>query len=323
MIPTSVKSADRRFARQHGDIRIGISGWRYEPWRGVFYPADLPHRAELAYAARKFSTIEINGSFYSLQRPEVYARWYAETPADFIFSVKGPRFVTHMLKLRNVEQALANFFASGIANLREKLGPFLWQLPPVLRFDRERLERFFELLPRDTDEAAALARRRNEKVRGRARIAYGHAAPLRHALEIRHPSFIDPLFVQLLRQHRIALVVADTAAKWPLVEDVTADFVYLRMHGDKKIYVSGYTMKTLSGWAERIRRWSAGSEPGDARRIVVGKPPSRQPRDVYCYFDNDAKVKAPRDAERLEKLLARERSDSLHRNTLVERIVLP
>jgi uncharacterized protein YecE (DUF72 family) len=297
--------ANERLVRQHGDTRIGISGWRYEPWRGVFYPPGLPQRSELAFAARRFSTIEINGSFYSLQRPEFYARWYDETPADFVFSVKGPRFVTHMLKLRNVEQALANFFASGIANLREKLGPFLWQLPPILSFDNERLERFFELLPRDTNEAAALARRRNEKVRGRERIVYGHGALLRHALEIRHPSFIDPLFVQLLKRHRIALVVADTAAKWPLVEEVTADFVYLRMHGDKKIYVSGYTTKSLCGWAERIRRWSAGSEPEDARRIVAGKPPPRRPRDVYCYFDNDVKVKAPRDAERLTKLLAR------------------
>jgi uncharacterized protein YecE (DUF72 family) len=288
-----------------GSLRIGISGWRYEPWRGVFYPSDLPQRAELAYASRKFSTIEINGSFYSLQRPEFYARWHDETPPDFIFSVKGPRFVTHMLKLRNIEPALANFFASGVANLRDKLGPFLWQLPPMLGFDAERLESFFALLPRDTDQAASLARRRNAKVRGRARLAYGDNRPLRHALEVRHPSFVDPAFVALLRRHRIALVVADTAGKWPLAEDVTADFIYMRLHGDKKIYVSGYTSAALARWAERIRRWNEGGEPDDARRIAPGRRPSRRPRDVYCYFDNDAKVKAPRDAERLTHLFAR------------------
>jgi uncharacterized protein YecE (DUF72 family) len=286
-----------------GILRVGISGWRYAPWRGVFYPSDLPQREELAYASRKFSTIEINGSFYSLQRPEFYARWHDETPPDFIFSVKGPRFVTHMLKLRNIEPALANFFASGVANLRDKLGPFLWQLPPMLGFDVERLERFFALLPRDTDQAASLARRRNEKVRGRARLAYGDNRPLRHALEVRHPSFVDPAFIALLRRHRIALVVADTAGKWPLAEDVTADFIYMRLHGDKKIYVSGYTPAALERWAERIRRWQEGSEPDDARRIAPGRPPPRRQRDVFCYFDNDAKVKAPRDAERLTRLL--------------------
>ncbi|HYT97582.1 MAG TPA: DUF72 domain-containing protein [Casimicrobiaceae bacterium] len=288
-----------------GSLRVGISGWRYEPWRGVFYPTDLPQRAELAYASRKFSTIEINGSFYSLQRPEFYARWRDETPPDFVFSVKGPRFITHMLKLRNIEPALANFFASGVANLRDKLGPFLWQLPPTLGFDAERLESFFALLPRDTDQAASLARRRNAKVRGRARLAYGGNRPLRHALEVRHPSFVDPAFVALLQRHRIALVVADTAGKWPLAEDVTADFIYMRLHGDKKIYVSGYTPAALARWAERIRRWNKGGEPDDARRIAPGRRPSCRPRDVYCYFDNDAKVKAPRDAKRLARLLAR------------------
>jgi uncharacterized protein YecE (DUF72 family) len=294
-----------------GILRVGISGWRYEPWRGVFYPSDLPQRAELAFASRKFSTIEINGSFYSLQRPEFYARWYDETPPDFVFSVKGPRFVTHMLKLRNVEPALANFFASGVANLREKLGPLLWQLPPMLGFDAERLERFFAVLPRDTDQAASLARRRNEKVRGRARLAYGDNRPLRHALEVRHPSFVDPAFVALLRRHRIALVVADTAGKWPFAEDVTADFIYMRLHGDKKIYVSGYTPAALAHWADRIRQWKEGGEPDDARRIAPGKPLARRRRDVYCYFDNDVKVKAPRDAERLTRLLARDGRDEI------------
>ena len=286
-----------------GTIRIGVSGWRYGPWRGVFYPQDLPQRAELAYASRQFPTIEINGSFYSLQRPEYYASWSAVTPEDFVFSVKGPRYVTHMLRLRGIEVALANFFASGIANLGQKLGPFLWQLPPSLPFDAERLERFLALLPRDTEEAGGLARRRNAKVRGRARLAYGVRRPLRHALEVRHASFIDPAFVALLREHHVALVVADTAGKWPLAEDVTSDFVYLRLHGDRKIYVSGYTPAALADWATRIRAWAAGGEPRGARRIDSRARLAREPRDVYCYFDNDVKVKAPRDACRLMRLV--------------------
>jgi uncharacterized protein YecE (DUF72 family) len=286
-----------------GDIRVGISGWRYPPWRGVFYPPDLPQHAELAYASSRLSTIEINGSFYSLQRPEYYARWHDETPPGFVFSVKGPRYVTHMLKLRNVDAALANFFASGVANLGDKLGPILWQLPPMLRFDAERLGDFFSLLPRDTDAASALARRRNAKVRGRARLAYGANRPLRHALEVRHPSFVDPAFIRLLRQERIALVVADTAGKWPLAEDVTADFVYLRLHGDKKLYVSGYTRAAIDFWASRVRAWANGGEPADARRIAPDGAAARRKRDVYCYFDNDAKVKAPRDAQRLARVV--------------------
>lgn len=297
-----MKATAARASQPIGEARIGISGWRYEPWRGVFYPSDLPHRSELAFASRRFPTIELNGSFYSLQRPEHYASWYDETPNDFVFSVKGPRFITHMLKLRNVETALANFFASGLADLREKLGPFLWQLPPILAFDAERLERFFDLLPRDADQATRLARRHNDKVKGRVRIEYGAHRPFRHALEVRHPSFVDPAFVKLLRKHSIALVVADTAGKWPLAEDVTADFVYLRLHGDKKLYVSGYTNAALKQWATRIDCWRRGSEPRDARRI--GSPVrSKRPRDAYCYFDNDAKVKAPRDAQRLIALL--------------------
>jgi uncharacterized protein YecE (DUF72 family) len=298
-----VKATSAGAAQASGEVRIGISGWRYEPWRGVFYPSDLPQRSELAYASRQFPTIEINGSFYSLQRPAYYASWHAETPENFVFSVKGPRFVTHMLKLRNIETALANFFASGVANLGEKLGPFLWQLPPILAFDAERLERFFDLLPRDAEQATRLARRHDGKVRGRAKIEYDAHRPFRHALEVRHPSFVDPAFVKLLRKHSIALVVADTAGKWPLAEDVTADFVYMRLHGDKKLYVSGYTKAAVKAWAARIDRWRRGDEPDDARRIGSPLRARRKPRDVYCYFDNDAKVKAPRDAQRLIALV--------------------
>jgi uncharacterized protein YecE (DUF72 family) len=284
-----------------GAIRIGISGWRYPPWRGAFYPPGLAQRRELEYASHHFSTIEINGSFYSLQRPEHYARWHDETPDGFVFSVKGPRFITHMLKLRDSEQALANFFASGVANLGDKLGPILWQLPPMLRFDAERIERFLSSLPRDTDEASALARKRNDKVRGRARLSYGACRPLRHALEVRHPTFMDPAFVDVLRRYDVALVVADTAGKWPYAEDLTSGFIYTRLHGDKKLYVSGYTGQALDRWSERLVLWSRGSAPGDTRTIAAPAADRRAGRDVFCYFDNDVKVKAPRDARALAR----------------------
>jgi uncharacterized protein YecE (DUF72 family) len=286
-----------------GEIRIGISGWRYAPWRGVFYPKGLAQRRELWYASRQLPTLEINGTFYSLQRPECFQSWYEDAPADFLFSVKGSRFITHMKKLRDVEAPLANFFASGIFNLREKLGPFLWQFPPNFAYHPERLEAFFEMLPRDLESALALARRRDARVKGRSRLAIDANRKLRHCIEIRHESFRDPSFIRMLRRHRIALVVADTAGKWPLVEDVTADFMYLRLHGDQQLYASGYSDEALERWAARIRAWSAGSEPADARKIAALAPPRRKSRDVYCYFDNDMKVHAPFDAKHLmEKL---------------------
>jgi uncharacterized protein YecE (DUF72 family) len=286
-----------------GEIRIGISGWRYEPWRGVFYPRGLAQHRELRYASRQFPTIEINGTFYSLQRPECFQQWYEATPDGFVFSVKGSRFITHMKKLRDVERPLANFFASGIFNLREKLGPFLWQFPPNFGYNPERLEAFFEMLPRDTESALALARRRDARVKGRSRLAIDAHRKLRHCIEIRHESFRDPSFIRMLRRHKIALVVADTAGKWPLVEDVTADFMYLRLHGDKVLYASGYSDAAIERWASRIRAWSEGSEPPDAKKIADLPPPRRKSRDVYCYFDNDMKVHAPFDAKNLmEKL---------------------
>ncbi len=259
-------------------IRVGISGWRYEPWRGVFYPEGLAQRRELEYCGRHFPTVEINGSFYSLQRPEYYEQWYRETPAGFVFAVKGSRYITHLLRLTNIEKPLANFFASGLLALEEKLGPFLWQFPAMFRFDPQRLDAFFRLLPRTTAQALALARRRDARMTGRARLAIGADRPLRHAIEIRHPSFVNGDFVSLLRKHRIGLVVADTAGKWPKLFDVTARFVYVRLHGDKEIYASGYTARGLDAWARRIRAWD------------------RAGRDVYVYFDNDMKVKAPFDA---------------------------
>jgi len=282
-----------------GDVWIGISGWRYAPWRGVFYPPGLAQRSELAFASRMLATIEINGSFYSLQRPESYAAWHAETPAGFVFAVKGSRYITHMLKLRNVDAALANFFASGVLRLNEKLGPILWQFPPQLGFDAERFDRFFAALPRDSAAALALAERHDERLAGRAWLAIDRQRPLRHAVEIRHPSFVDPAFVALLRRHRIALVVADTAGRWPLLEDLTADFVYLRLHGEKELYASGYDDASLDRWATRIATWRRGGQVADARLASTKPAPRRARRDVYCYFDNDVKVHAPYDAAHL------------------------
>ena len=286
-----------------GTIRIGISGWRYEPWRGVFYPKKLPHRRELEFASRAFPTIEINGSFYSLQNPASYQTWYDETPPGFVFSIKGGRYITHLLRLRNCDKAMANFFASGIFNLREKIGPFLWQFPPQFRYDEERFENFFRMLPRDLESALKLARKRDARMTGRARLGIDGNRPLRHAVEIRHESFVDPAFVAQLRRHRIALVVADTAGKWPLYEDLTTDFIYIRLHGDAKLYVSGYTDAALERWAQRIRAWANGAEPADAKRMSAKPPPARRSRDVYCYFDNDVKVRAPIDAHNLMRKL--------------------
>ena len=286
-------------------IRIGISGWRYPPWRGVFYPKDLVQRDELYYASRHFPTIELNGSFYSLQRPESYARWREQTPRGFVFAIKGPRFVTHVLRLRDVEVPLANFFASGVFALREKLGPMLWQFPANFKYAHDVFARFFDLLSRDTQAASKLARRRDSHVKGRARLAIDRNRRLRYAIEVRHPGFLVPSFVALLRQHDIALVVADTAGKWPYVEELTASFVYLRLHGDKELYASGYTDAALDRWAARIRAWRRGSRPRDAARVAGALAPrARKSRDVYCYFDNDAKVHAPFDAMKLAEKLA-------------------
>lgn len=285
-----------------GAIRIGISGWRYEPWRGTFYPAGLAQSRELAYASRQLSTIEINGSFYSLQTPACYRRWYQDTPDDFVFSVKGGRFITHMKQLVGVETALGNFFASGMAELREKLGPFLWQLPPRMVFDAEKIERFLAMLPQDTDAASAVARRHDDKLKVRARIAFGPARPLRHALEVRHPSFVVPAFVALLRKYRVAFVIADTAGKWPEFEDVTTDFVYVRLHGAVTLYQSRYTEEELDRFAGRIECWSRGREPADARRMTGQRAPAARRRDVFCYFDNTDKIEAPANARRLAHL---------------------
>ena len=261
-----------------GTVRVGISGWVYPPWRGVFYPRGLIQKRELEYASSKVSTIEINGSFYSLQRPESYRAWREQTPDGFVFSVKGGRFITHMKRLLEPELSLANFFASGVLALGDKLGPLLWQLPPNFQFDVQRLDDFFAHLPRTTTEAAAIARKHDERLDGRALTETDADRPVRHALEVRHPSFETPALLELLRAHDVAMVVADSAGKFPQIREVTADFAYVRLHGADELYVSGYSDEKLDEWAA----------------YVCGI--AQTGRDVFVYFDNDAKVHAPYNA---------------------------
>lgn len=265
------------------EIRIGTSGWSYPPWRGDFYPRGLVQRRELEYLSRRLNSAEINGSFYSLQRPERYRDWAGQTPDDFVFAVKGGRFITHMKQLRDIETPMANFFASGVLALGRKLGPFLWQLPPRLAFDAERMETFFGLLPRTSHAAAKLAGKHDDKLKSDPYTEPKPRRRLRHAVEVRHASFAEPESIDLFRKHDIALVVADTAGKWPLIEEPTSDeFSYVRLHGDEELYVSGYSDKALEKWARKIKGWR---------------------RDVYVYFDNDVKVEAPKNAITLANLL--------------------
>jgi uncharacterized protein YecE (DUF72 family) len=276
-----------------GRVCVGISGWSYPPWRGVFYPQGLRQADELRFASRAFPSIEINGSFYSLMRPDSYRAWYAATPDDFVFSVKGSRYITHMLRLRNAETALANFCASGLLCLGRKLGPILWQLPPRLRFDPVALREFFEILPRDTRGLERLARRHDRRLDGRSQLeACGPSSPVRHVLEVRHESFVDTRYVDLLREYGIASCVADSAGLYPVIDEATADFAYARLHGAERLYVSGYAAKDLKPWAEWVRKWNKSG-------------------DVFVYFDNDVKVRAPFDAQNLSRLVEGKRARPL------------
>jgi uncharacterized protein YecE (DUF72 family) len=262
-------------------VRVGISGWTYPPWRGVFYPKGLAQRRELQFASRRLTSIEVNGSFYALQKPASWQAWRAETPDGFLFSVKGGRFITHMKKLRDVETPLANFLASGLLSLGDKLGPLLWQLPPNLGFDEGRIADFLDLLPRTTAAAARLAEQHDERMAGRAVTTTDADRPLRHAMEVRHASYEDDRFLDLLRSRDVAVVTADTAGKWPVLLEPTTDLAYVRLHGDQELYVSGYDDEALDLWAGRVLSWQAAGH------------------DVVVYFDNDAKVRAPFDAQAL------------------------
>lgn len=268
-------------------IRVGISGWRYAGWRGVFYPAGLPQRRELEHAAARLTSVEVNGSFYSLQRPSSWRSWAAAVPDDFLFAVKGPRYISHMLKLVDVEAPLATFLATGVLSLGDRLGPVLWQLPPQLGFHPDRLGAFFDLLPRRTSDASAFAAAHHdpEKLKQPADTTSPVDVPLRHVLEVRHESFRTPEFCELLRVHDIGMVVADSAGTWPMFDEVTSDLVYVRLHGDEELYASGYSDEALDRWAEKVEAWSA------------------QGLDVLVYFDNDARVHAPFDAIALQERL--------------------
>lgn len=267
---------------------VGVSGWRYPSWRGDFYPKGLPQRLELTYAAERMTAIELNGSFYSLQRPSSYAAWRAATPEATLFAVKGGRYITHLKKLAGVEAPLANFFASGVLALGPKLGPFLWQLPETLAFDEGRVAEFVRQLPRTTREAAELATQHDDKLKpDRVLTTCEVDQPVRHALEPRHPSFDTAEARSLLAEHDICMVVADSAGRWPMMHDATSDFRYVRLHGETELYASGYTDESLDRWAEQCREWLA------------------QGHDVFVFFDNDAKGHAPHDAVRLcQRLLA-------------------
>jgi uncharacterized protein YecE (DUF72 family) len=268
-----------------GRVRVGISGWRYPAWRGDFYPKGLAQRRELEYAAEHLTSIEINGSFYSLQRPTSYAAWRAEVTAvrpDFVFAVKGGRFVTHMKRLKDVEVPLANFFASGVLALGPTLGPIFWQLPENLRFDPDVLDAFLAGLPRTTTAAASLSKRHDDKVReDRVLTEAEDERPIHYGLEFRSPTFATAEAYDILRRHDVATVLADTAGRWPKVEEDTGSIRYVRLHGDQELYASGYTDKSLDEWAAKCRAWAGAGQ------------------DVFVYFDNDVKGYAPHDAMRL------------------------
>jgi uncharacterized protein YecE (DUF72 family) len=287
-----------------GKVHIGISGWRYKGWRGVFYPEKLAQRRELEFASSKFNTIELNGSFYSLQRPGSFIQWDGQTPEGFIFSVKGSRYITHMLRLRNAEGPLANFFAQGLLRFGAKLGPILWQLPPTLQFEPERLESFLALLPKTHQQAAELAGKHDDRLNDRSWFEVHRNIALRHALEIRHQSFVNERFIRLLRRHNVGLVVADTV-EWPLLMDMTSNFVYCRLHGSEELYASGYGPKALDIWAHRVVAWASGEEVEDGKKASERDAPKRKGRDVFVYFDNDIKVRAPFDAEQLRERVTR------------------
>ena len=280
------------------DLRIGTSGWNYPHWRNNFYPSGLAQKRQLGYLADRMTTVELNGSFYSLQRPSSYRQWRASTPDGFVFSVKGGKFITHNKKLIDVRTSLANFLGSGPLALEEKLGPFLWQLPPVLRFLPDRIEEFFALLPHTVAAAGELARDGDERLTTRFKqepVTSTEVLPmdtvLRHAIEVRHPSFVCDQFVDLCRRFGVAIVLADSAGLFPFIDRRTADFAYVRLHGSQQLYASRYTDAEIDQWAARIEGWAPG--------LLA----------VYVYFDNDFESNAAFDALRLAtRLGVRQRS---------------
>lgn len=284
-----------------GRIRVGLSGWSYDEWRGDFYPEDLSRDDELSHAASRFDTLEVNGTFYGLTDPGSVRAWYDETPYDFVFAVKGSRYITHTKRLSGTESALANFFASGILDLDQKLGPVLWQLHPNMKFDADRVESFLSSLPHDTDAAIELAKRHDDRIED---VSYGPGENhrVRHVLEPRHETFLDPELARIARDHGVALAFSHSS-EWPYLEEITAGFVYIRLHGPGELYSSPYGDERLRRWADRIVEWRDGGVPSDSDRISDAQPPTRKSRDVYVYFDNTAAGHAPKEAEALMEMI--------------------
>ena len=241
-------------AARTGRIRVGIAGWTFPPWRGNFFPKGLKQKDELRHASRAFTILEANGTFYSMQKPPTFAAWDEETPADFVFSMKGPRFITHMKRLKDCEAPLANFLASGVLRLGPKLGPILWQLPPNMTFEAERIEAFLALLPHDRSSGGGGEARGPHE---RPRLARSRPARVvRHALEARHESFADPACLDLCRKHGVALAVTDGIPDYPHFREATADFLYVRLHLNAEAPEVGYD-EAIAAWAERLAGWSA------------------------------------------------------------------
>jgi uncharacterized protein YecE (DUF72 family) len=260
-------------------IRVGIGGWVFPPWRGVFYPPGLAQARELEHASRRLTAIEINGTFYGAQKPESFRRWRDATPEDFVFSVKAPRFATHRSELASAGASIDRFIGGGVLELGNKLGPILWQFPPSTRFDEGDFGAFLALLPPEAG-----------------------GSPLRHVVQIRHASFADARFIALLRQHRVAAALVDSD-NYAMLADVTADFVYARLRRTQAGEPAGYPPAALDAWAERFRRWSAGGEPADLPRHDE-LPAPQQPRDCFVYFISGAKERNPAAAEALLQRLA-------------------
>ena len=250
-------------------IRIGIGGWTFAPWRGSFYPEGLPHAQELRYAGEHLSSIEINGTFYRTQTPASYRKWAAEVPDGFVFALKGPRYATHRKPLAEAGPSIERFYNSGPLELGDKLGPVLWQFAPFTKFVPDDFAAFLDLLPRERD--------------GRA---------LRHVIEARHASFADPRALALMRERKIAYAIIESE-KHAVIEDITADFVYLRLERSQDGEATGYAGKDLDRWAKRIRAWAAGGEPDDATRLLDKPAPKAKARDGFVYFISGAKQRNP------------------------------
>lgn len=290
----------------NGQARIGISGWTYPPWRGVLYPKRLNQKQELNYASRQFRAIEINGTFYSLQKPDSFAKWAADTPDDFMFTVKGPRFITHILQLKEAATPLANFMASGVLRLGPKLGPFLWQLPPNMKFDASRIEAFLDMLPLDTRAVSALAEKHDSHLKAEPWTQADVDRPVGHALEVRDESFADPRFIEMLRARGIAIVCIDSLTEMSLT-DVTADFVYCRLRAAHDDLPTGYGDDQIATWAKRVGAWTGG-KPVDDGRKVAAKPPPERKRDVFAFFEHEAKLHAPANARRLMQAIVADKA---------------